>query len=132
MNRLTYWFKAKTQYNIHSPFMFDLYNKVLFSRLDPHVVKLFDGEGSRRFCELLYKLDRYFSPVSVRRDNGVATLILADEEIVLIDRPHASVESESAWERMKSDDHYRVSVDLFDVGLLFTDRKLHRQHFLLR
>lgn len=132
MNRLTYWLKAKTQYNIHSPFVFDLYNEVLFSRLDPHVTKLLDGSESLRFRELLYKLEHSFFPVSVERDRGVATLMLTDEVIVVVDRPHASRQSELDWDRLKSEECYRVSIDLFDVGLLFSDKRLHRQHFLLR
>lgn len=132
MNRLTYWIKAKTQYNIHSPFMFDLYNKVLFSRLDPHVLKSLQGDESRRFLEILYKVEHYFSPVAVERSRGVATLRLDNEVIVIVDCPHATAKAESDWGKMKSEERYRVSVDLFDVGLLFSDRRLHRQHFLLR
>ena len=34
MTRLEYWIKADTQYRIHSPFLFEMYRKVLFAEVD--------------------------------------------------------------------------------------------------
>ena len=40
MNRLAYILKAKTQYNLHSPFVFDLYNEALLPRVDSKKLKM--------------------------------------------------------------------------------------------
>lgn len=132
MNKVTYWLTAKTQYNIHSPFVFNLYNEVLFSRLDPAVARTLKGEGSKRYRQLVYKLEHYFHPQSIERQPGMVTMHLADEVIVVVDSPHSSARDEAEWNRFKSDSRYKVSIDVYDAGLLFSDKRLHRQHFLLR
>ena len=61
MNRLTYLLKGKTQYNLHSPFVFELYNEVLLPRTNSMQLK---SNNLRSLCKrnaaLLYKIADHF------------------------------------------------------------------------
>ena len=61
MNRLAYIIKAKTQYNLHSPFVFDLYNEALLPRVDSKKLKTNTLSGhERRNAALIYKLADHY------------------------------------------------------------------------
>lgn len=126
MNRVEYWIKAKTQYNLHSPFVFDLYNSVLFAR----------AKGRNRYERLITRLKEYYQLEETKREEGCVLLSSRGREsigdVLVVERPHRSKEQEEKWEQLKGQRGYRVSVDLFDIGLLFSNERLHRQAFLLR
>ena len=62
MNRLAYILKAKTQYNLHSPFVFDLYNEALLPRVDSKKLKINTLSGQeRRNAALIYKLADHYA-----------------------------------------------------------------------
>lgn len=136
MNRIEYWIKAKTQYEVHSPFVFDMYRKVLFARLSPEQkreVKRRHGSSST-YCQLCYKLmDHYHLQQS--SVDGCVMLASSNSplKVMLIDRPHRSRCQEAAWDELvKSHPDYQVAIDLYDAGLLIQYPKLHKQHFLLK
>ena len=53
--------KAKTQYNLHSPFVFDLYNEALLPRVDSKKLKTNTLSGQdRRNAALIYKLADHY------------------------------------------------------------------------
>lgn len=136
MNRLEYWIKADTQYNVHSPFMFDMYRKVLFARLPRSareaVAMRYGAVG--RFQKMVYKLaDHYcLRVVSYAADE---VLLEGDgplSRVCVVAKPHGDKASEARWKARQEGEDFNVSVDLFDVGLLIAHNKLHRQHFLLK
>ena len=133
MTWIGYCIKAKTLYNIHSPFVFDMYQNVLFARVRSGLKARTDGH-SRRFGELRYKLMDYYSLKEVQADDHTALLAGGDDigSILIVDRPHASKEAEQRWAALCGDERYRVSIDIYRVGLLLTNRHLHREHFLLK
>ncbi|MBQ7280505.1 MAG: hypothetical protein IJR13_07285 [Bacteroidales bacterium] len=133
MTRLGYWIKAKTLYDIHSPFVYDLCRNVLYARAPEEAVAARDGH-TRRFATLLYMLKDYLSLSEMRSEGN--TLLLGGNDtwgrVLMVDAPHADRKAEHQWTALCADEAYRVSIDLYDVGLLFTNSHLHRQHFLLR
>ena len=136
MNRLEYWIKADTQYNVHSPFVFDMYRKVLFARLSrrqKQQVRWHWGSASP-FFQMLYKVMDHYGMEMVERGGNCAVLEGGGEPsmVTIVDCPHGSASAEEDWERMKAGTDCQVTIDLYDVGLLIWHPKLHRQHFLLK
>ena len=137
MNRLMFWMKSKTQYNIHSPFVFDLYSNVLFAKLTPAQsaqVPEVSGWGERRYYEMVYKFQDYFGLKCVEQGDEHTVLQGGSSfgKVKIVCRPHADRKSECAWNKMQTDIDYGVSIDLYDVGILLSNAKLHPQKFLLR
>lgn len=137
MHRIEYWIKSETQYRVHSPFVFEMYSKVLFAKVKGKEIEE-NGEirmrrGDRRYHEMVYKLERYYGMKRVYYNEDEA-LLENDEvgRIKVICRPHQSDSRELRWKAQQENDKYRVSIDIFDVGLLLDNPRLHRQHFLLK
>lgn len=148
MHRMSYWMRAKTQYGVHSPMVFEMYRKVLFARLSrERRAKVLALAGSlvatrrvprrdRQYHELVFKLKDYY---------GLTTLFYNADEALLeggegcdfgsvkvVRRPHGSELRELRWRSQKQNPKYRVSIDLYDTGLLLDCHRLHPQEFLLR
>ncbi|MBQ9473561.1 MAG: hypothetical protein IJU81_04045 [Bacteroidales bacterium] len=66
MTRLGYWLSSCTAYGLHSPYMFELYTRVLSARLGRDVRRRILPRGGcwglsrRRYYGLLFKLASYF------------------------------------------------------------------------
>ncbi len=62
MNRIAYILQAKTQYSLHSPFVFGLYNDVLVRKTDSKQLKTSTlCRPERRNAAIVYKLADHFS-----------------------------------------------------------------------
>lgn len=138
MNRLQYWIKAQTQYRVHSPFVFAMYRKVLFARLPKELSRKVEEEytiGGRRYREMVYKLKDHYRLRQICYSSDEA-ILEGDPQtfgmVKVVSRPHGSRLRELCWNTQCNSGEYNVSVDLFDVGLLMSHPKLHRQHFLLK
>lgn len=55
-----------------------------------------------------------------------------NDTVFILDDIHWSRGMENAWERIKAHPQVRVTVDLFDLGLVFLRREQEPQHFRLR
>lgn len=58
--------------------------------------------------------------------------LLRDGGCFVIDDIHWSPDMFEAWEQLRSDEHFELSIDLFELGLLFSGRDMVKQHFTLR
>ena len=90
----------------------------------------------RRFHELRYKFEDYFS-LRLEREwpEPHSVLLEGDGEVrrvMIVCGPHKSRAAEREWALMCADEGFQVSVDMFDVGVLIANSRLHRQHFILR
>lgn len=138
MNRLEYWIKAQTQYRVHSPFVFDMYRKVLFARLPHSIAQRLateHGDQCRRYREMVYKLQDHYHLRTVCYDMDEAVLEGDPNTfgtLKVVSRPHGSRLRELRWQAQCGNTKYNVSIDLFDVGLLLSHPKLAKQHFLLK
>ena len=137
MNRIEYIVRAKTQYDIQSPFMYDLYNNVIAPRLDKATLEQLHIASNDRFGQLCYKLADYYHATAA---DPCPTLPGADKTlkdpdgslIGLVRNPHRNKDSEEAWEKIFKEPDVTLSVDLYDIGLLFTSKRLSKQHILFR
>lgn len=135
MNRLQYILTAKTQYNIQSPFLFRLYNEILNSRVSPKERERLGIAAGDRYAELLYMIGDHYgaSPVEVG-DWGVDDLVSSPEVglIGMVRKPHADKTHEAKWMELTQKKEVSLSVDLYDVGIIFTSNKLSKEHVILR
>lgn len=135
MNRLKYLICAKTQYDIQSPFMFDLYQNVIAPKLDKTTLERCGIASKDLFGQLCYKLTDHYK--AIESDNILVgcdkTLSLPDgSKVGVVRNPHRSKTSEEAWDRLFKEPFVTLSVDLFDIGLVFTSPKLSKQHIVFR
>lgn len=114
MNRISHFLRAKTQYNLHSPFVYRLYTEVLFSHAR--------GRG-RRFEDVVWRLEEYYGiPHS-----GSPTLHTPDGTFLVVadtDRPE--------WAAVVASPDWQVTLDLYHCGVAVASPRLSKQHFLLR
>ena len=142
MDRLSYWIKAQTQYRIHSPFVFEMYRKVLFARMDGRECDAFVAQEAsgwepdrreRKYVETVYKMRDYYHLRMLCFDADEAVLE-GDEmaRVKIVCRPHRCHARELRWMAQQGNTKYNVSIDLYDVGVLIYNPKMRSQHFLLR
>lgn len=137
MNRLHHFLFAKTQYNIQTPFMYDLYENVLAPKLDkPTMARM--GIGRRdRYGQLRYKLADHYGATETGAEptlDGADTVLATrnDGLIGMVRQPHGNRSSEKQWSRLVKEHEVTLSVDLYDIGLVFTSKRLSKQHILFR
>lgn len=122
MNRIKHFLLAKTQYNLHSPFVYKLYTEVLFSRPPA------GAPQGRDYQSILWRLEHHYG-VQALRLGGNATLNTADGDFLVVDHPHREAER---WRQIVDGSNYQVTLDLYTVGIAIASPRLTKQHFLLR
>ena len=55
-----------------------------------------------------------------------------DDSIFIFDDIHWSDDMESAWDDIKSHKRVTVTIDLFEMGIVFFKKKQAKQHFIVR
>lgn len=158
MNRLQFFLHAKTQYNLHSPFVFDFYRQVLFAPLSRPECKRLGLSCHDHYHTLTYKLVNYLRPerlyipyddATTRRCANKAhaetcvevlspTLdpqafeTFSPNDIILFPSPHDTQSQEMLWESLYHHPAATATIDLYYAGIIFFRHTLSRQHFLLR
>lgn len=120
MNRLQHFVRAKTVYQLHSPYVYALCTGALYARAE--------GAGSRHTAAGATERLRRYLGARVVPDRLGGRLTAADAELLVVDHPHRD---EARWEVLKGDLHWEVALDLFTVGILIHRQGLHRQLFFL-
>ena len=160
MTRLEYWITADTQYRIHSPFVFEMYRKVLFAEVDkslrdrmavgvPEEAVAAMQTARRReraYHEIVYKLRDHYGLKVVCYDSDEAVLCpesgqannpetrqpFIEGEMKVVCRPHRCRARELRWQAQQGNTKYNVSIDLYDVGVLMYCPRMRKQRFLLK
>lgn len=57
---------------------------------------------------------------------------LSEKAVVVVDDIHWSQGMQDAWQEIIKHERVRVSIDLFEMGVLFLDKELSRQEFILK
>ena len=132
MNRISHFLRAKTQYNLHSPFVYRLYTEVLFSHCP--------GRG-RHYADVVWRLEEYYglphsqpstlhSPLSTPH-SPLSTLhsqLTTPDGLFLV---VADTHSEE-WDSVVASKDWQVTLDLYYCGVAVSSPRLSKQHFLLR
>lgn len=111
-----------------------------FSRLKRTNIELLSGEFSQTLPLAIRKfptLDFVFFDGNHKKKPTVdyfnACLPLATEDSLFIfDDIHWSSEMEEAWEIIKSNEKVTLTIDLFQMGLVFFRKGIFKQHFTLK
>ena len=120
MNRLQHFLHAKTQFNLHSPFVYGLYTEVLFSRAE--------GCPKGRYEGAVWRLERHYGVEAVRAD-GEARFSCPDGDFLILDHPHRH---EERWQAVMADPAWQATLDFYDYGIAVANPHLSKQHFILR
>lgn len=120
MNRISHFLRAKTQYNLHSPFVYRLYTEVLFSRCP--------GRG-HSYADVVWRLEEYYGLPHSTLSSPRSQFSTPDGSFLIVDRPHRR---EADWQALVASLEWQVTLDLYTVGLAVASPKLSKQHFLLR
>jgi len=105
--------KAKGDFRLHSPLVFDLYINVL-----KHLPKKGRSE------ELDRRLKSFVS------DN--ALVFKENDCIMVVNGIHKNKKNENDWERLRKSEDIRLSIDCWSFGLVFVMERLRKEHYVLR
>lgn len=120
MNRLEYLLRAKTQFSLHSPFVYRLYTEVLTSHCP--------GRG-RSAADVVWRLEEYYGIQHSTFNIQHSTLTTPDGLFLVVDHPHRD---EDRWKAVVEDSRWQVTLDFFTVGIAVANTRLSKQHFILR
>jgi len=111
-----------------------------FKKIRAENIRVIEGEFQDGLDVLMKELDRFdfvyfdgnhrFGP-TVHYFNLCADKA-HDNTIFLLDDIRWSREMEKAWQTIKGHDRVRVTVDLFQMGMVFFSKALSPQHFMVR
>jgi hypothetical protein len=133
---LKWWLKAGNAHGLHSPFVFDLYNNVLSSRVgvSKDLVKrlcrflgapLLTEVQGRPFNFILVGLGQY-------ADASQLLSLLSEEACVCILDIRENATRFAYWEILIAENQFALSVDYGSVGLLFRRKGVVKQEFSLK
>ncbi|MBQ0159220.1 MAG: hypothetical protein KBT28_01170 [Bacteroidales bacterium] len=120
---------------MHSPFVFDMYRKVLFASLSSTTRRQLGlGPRDRKYHELVYKMHDHYNMEVLCYDDDEAVLSCNElGEVKVVCRPHRNKARELRWQSQQQNHKYNVSIDMYDVGMLLSYPKMkQRQHFVLK
>ena len=118
---LKYRRKAQGKYHLHSPLVFDLYEKVL--------EKSYEVPRCARNDSVFYEeLDKNLK--AFVNDNP---LIFKDNDTVMIVKDiHRGKQNEADWERLRADEKVRLSIDCWRFGMIFVMDRIKKEHYILK
>ena len=118
---LKYRRKAQGKYHLHSPLVFDLYEKVL--------EKAYEVPRCARHDSFFYvELDKNLK--AFVNDNP---LIFKDNDTVMIVKDiHRGKQNEADWERLIADEKVRLSIDCWRFGMIFVMDRIKKEHYILK
>lgn len=112
---LRYRWRAQGRHGTHSPFVYGFVEEVLRRK-----------EGTLR-----ERILRYAGAKNFLAEEAIASA--TPESIVLVRSPHATRRSTVHWNALFTQQEVTLSIDLYEIGLLFFRKELKvKQHFVLR
>jgi hypothetical protein len=114
VNRISHFLRAKTAYNLHSPFVYRLYTEALFSRCP--------GRG-RCAGDVVWRLEEYYG----LPHSGSTTLHTPDGVFLVV-----ADTGGPDWDAVVASPDWQVTLDLYSCGVAVSSPRLSKQHFLLR
>lgn len=145
---LCYKFKAKDEYSLHSPFMFDFFvNGLKLSCKNSDIV--FSPEMEARIPkakflrEFLFKTFRYLKSKEIDliyidsesfvKENLEQIKNCNSETAIVIEGIYNDKLKNELWKSLQADENFKICCDFFYFGIIFiTDKPLKKQNYILR
>ena len=121
---LKYRRKAQGKYHLHSPLVFDLYEKVL----EPSTSFRAKSRNLRHdelFYDVLYKRLKDFI-------NANSLIFKSDDVVMIVKDIHRNKQNEADWERLKNDEKVRLSIECWRFGMIFVMDRIKKEHYILK
>ncbi len=114
--------------------------KATFENLNLTNINIYKGKFEDVLPLLLKKIDTLDFVYFDGNHTSTATLNyfhqcldkVHNESIFIFDDIHWSEDMEHAWEQIKAHPKVRVSIDLFQIGIVFFRRELSKEHYIIR
>ena len=121
-HRLLHSIKKKNEFSIHSPYMFDLYNRLIkkHKRNPIRLIHLFQEEFGEKNIILISSSYDEFQAIQT---------VLIETSIIIIDKPYQCKESYNEFLKIISDPRRIVIIDLLKIGIIFQNSKLSPQEY---
>lgn len=116
-----YSLKAKDEYSVHSPLVFDFYTTTV--------------KNSK--LSLKEKIGKYFSSFTIEEYDSFSLIQpqLQEENpnvIIIIENIHSDISNHKQWKKICELNDIFISIDFFSLGLIIKSSKLiKRQHYIL-
>lgn len=124
---IKHWFihilKAKNEYSIHSPFMFELYNSCIKNK-------------SKHIEKLIISLGKHYSKDNINIVNNIEEIIeilpQCEDKILIYPSQYKNKSRKTEFKEIINSPNTRVIVDLFSLALIINNPKLKKQYYRLR
>ena len=119
---LKYRFHAQGKYHLHSPMVFDLYENIL----EP---------SCRDALHAFMNDDIFYDDLDKRLKSFVKDnpLIFKEDDVVMIVKDiHRDKRNERDWDKLRSEEKVRLSIDCWRFGLVFIMDRLKKEHYILK
>jgi len=134
--RLRFNWKAQTAHGLHSPFVYDLYVKVIdpiYQQSNINLVdKLIHGIGS--YLKLaegqLHVID--LNRIQEIELEAIESLFKNTEHIIICISPHANEQTYLKWQKIYQNKSVIHSIELFELGIISLKTTAPKQHFWLK
>lgn len=77
-------------------------------------------------------INLFFLPGETRNKIQQKLKLIGDNDVMIIRGIHRSAEMENIWQEVIKEKKVKVSLDLYEIGILLFRKKLQKQHFILR
>ena len=135
---LKYRRKAQGKYHLHSPLVYDLYEKVLEpstsfrpkrSEVETRAKREHSPQVNKSPKELFYDvLDKRLKSFI----NANPLIFKSDDVVMIVKDIHRNKQNEADWERLKNDEKVRLSIDCWHFGMIFVMDRIKKEHYILK
>lgn len=130
--RLNHYIFANTLHGTHSPFVYKFLEDVVYQ---PNINRKNKNEqlvdriiNSREKGKVLV-IDESINPNQLFDYYITKSAITDEQSIFVFTDIRRNGERFAAWEKIISDSKNNISIDFFDIGILFFDQKKPKEHF---
>lgn len=122
-HRILHYIKKKNEYSIHSPYMFDIYNKLIKKNKNnpSKLLNIFEKELG---IGNIIKISCSYIEFQKIQD------IISGNIVIYIEEPYKDKNSYEEFKKILNDPRTIVSIDLFNISLISRNTKLSHQHYI--